>query len=238
MTLEELFQRLSYGPLSNLAVANEGSGGIVEAKKPAMVHYTNEALLRLHTRFVLIERALILKQVDGISNYALTPEHTYTASISSDPPAEIAYIQDSAALPFKDDLIKILRVLNSCGCDVPLNNENACGSYFTPQNHILQIPCPTNDELTYVVYQARHKKLEARPADLKQLITLPATLEEALLAYISYLHFSSMNGQENIARAAELLNRYNSICGEAESHGIVNTDDTPRNNKLCQRGFV
>lgn len=238
MTLEELFQRLSYGPLSNLAVSNEGAGGIIEEKKPSMVLYANQALLRLHTRFTLIERALILKQVDGISNYELTPEHTYTASVSADPPEAIAYIQDSIAVPFEDDLIKILRVMNSCGCEIPLNDNCACGSYFTPQNHILQIPCPTNGELTYVIYQARHKKLEFRPADLKQTITLPSTLEEALLCYIAYLHYSSMNGQENVARAAEFHNRYNDICGEAESRGIVNTDDNHCNTKLHKRGFV
>ena len=238
MTLEELFQRLSYGPLSNLALSNEGVGGIVDAHKPKVVLYINDALTRLHTRFLLVEHGLILRQVEGISNYELVPENTYTASVSDDPPEAIPYIQDTISKPFEDDLIKILKVYNCHGCEVPLNNEKWRGSYFTPENHVLQIPCPVNGELTHVVYQAKHKRIEFNPAKLGQTITIPPSLEEALTSYVAYLAYSAMNGQENVARATEYLSRYNGICLEVEARGISNTDDNTTNTKLTQRGFV
>lgn len=238
MTLEELFQRLSYGPLANLAIAGEGSGGIKEEKKPSIVLYANDALLRLHTRFLLIEKELILKQVDGISSYELTPQFTHSASLGDNPPAVIPYIEDTLAKPFQDDLIKILTVYDHSGCEVPLNDELACNSYYTPQNHILQIRHPIQDVLNQVVYQARHPKLSFNPATLTQQIILPSTLEEALLSYIAYLHYSSMNGQENLARGSEYLSRYNAICIENESRGVVNNNDEASNTKLEDRGFA
>lgn len=238
MTLEELFQKLSYGPLANLAMGGDGSGGIKEEKKPSVVLYANDALLRLHTRFVLAERSLTIQQIDGIGLYELKPENSHSASLGDNPPATIPFIQDTLAKPFQDDIIKIRKVYNSFGGKIPLNDTKACGSYFTPENHILQVPCPSPGELTTVVYQARHPKLRFNPASKEQTITIPSTLEEALIAYISYLHYSSMNGAENVNRATEYLNRYNTICNEVESHGVVNTDDGFINNKLEQRGFA
>lgn len=237
MTLEELFQRLSYGPLANLALSNEGAGGIIDAKKPSMVSFANDALVRLHTRFLLAERALIVRQMDGISNYHLVPENTFTASLVDNPPSTTPYIRDSLSRPFQDDLIKILRVYNSSGCEIRLNDDHH-SSYNTPENHILQVPCPINDELTQVVYQAKHRKLSFNPANLNQTITLPSSLEEPLICYIAYLHYSSMNGQDNVARASEYLSRFNTICGEVEARGVVNTGDNNTNTKLECRGFA
>jgi hypothetical protein len=238
MNIEELFQRLSYGPLLNLAAGTDGAGGITEKRKPSIINYANEALLRLHTRFVLIERELILQQVDGISDYVIDPQHTYTASLKDNPPQVVPYIRDSKAKPFLNDLIKIMAVFGPCGDEYPLNDDNACTSLFTPQVNVLQVPCPAHGCLLHVMYQARHKELNFRTIDLKQEITLPFALEEAFVSYVAAKVYSHMNGQENIAKAAELLGLYEVIVSNAIAQDLVNSSSSKTTLKLCERGFV
>lgn len=55
MTLEDLFKQLSYGELSNLANAVDGTGTIKKEQQNRIVAFANEALNRLHLRLPLIE---------------------------------------------------------------------------------------------------------------------------------------------------------------------------------------
>lgn len=233
LTLRDLFSRLSYGPLSNLALSNEGAGGIIEARQPGMVHYTNEALLRLHSRFVLKEKELILRMADGVSNYEFSPAHTYVQSTAT----SATYIMDSKTKPFLNDVIKVLKVFDAGGCQMALNDDNDCNSVFTPTPNSLQFPriCPNN--LVFVLYQARHIPLSGNPVKLDSFIDLPDVLEEALLSYIAHKVLANMNGQEHAARAAIHLSNYEMVCANVREGDLVNNSISSSNAKFEIRGF-
>lgn len=233
ITVKELFARLSYGPLTNLAISNEGAGGIIATKQAAIIHYTNEALLRLYSKFILSEKEMIIEMQDGISSYLLTSEHAFSKTDND----AVTYIRDTVLLPYEDDLIKILAVFNSSGCRLPLNDDAACDSLFTPQFNLLQIPCVVPEATLHVIYQARHVKLSPNPINLDAIITFPEVLEEALLAYISHKVFSHMNGQEHAAKAAGHLANYEAICREVAEQDTVNSSISQTNTKFCDRGF-
>ena len=55
MILSDYFTELSYGELSNTAMAVDGTGTIEEVHQPKVVRYLNEGLRRLHGRFPLIQ---------------------------------------------------------------------------------------------------------------------------------------------------------------------------------------
>ena len=71
MLLEDLYQRLSYGELSNLSISTDGNGSIIESAQPRVVLYANEALVRLYSTFILRTNSLLITPIDHITYYHL-----------------------------------------------------------------------------------------------------------------------------------------------------------------------
>jgi hypothetical protein len=236
MNVSQFLERLSYGPLSNLSISNEGDGTIIETKQPALVGYLNEALLHLFTRFDLLEKEIILEQVEGRSRYPLNS--AYAVSTAADNPLNPHYIIDTIAIPFTDDLLKILSVWKAGTCDpirLPLNDDNSDDSLFTPKSDLLQVPKPIAGEPLYLIYQARHPVLSH--TDLNTTIDLPVVFEEALLSYVAHKVYFYMNGQEHARKAAEHLATYESICNEVKEYDLVSSSLSFTNAKFQDRGF-
>ena len=61
MQLQEFLARLSYGPLSNLALGGDGSGVIPLVQVPRVTGMVEQALLALHGRFVLRSKELLIR---------------------------------------------------------------------------------------------------------------------------------------------------------------------------------
>lgn len=231
MKVSELFQKLSFGEFSNLSIGNDGAGDIVVGKKPKILHYTNEALLRLYSRFILREADCLIEQQEWIRFYKLSPEF----ALSNPTPGDTTlYIIDTEDKPFVEDVIKILGVYGSDGCELPLNDRQNPYSVFTPQADVVQVPNPVQGSPLGVLYQARHVELKAYTDD----IVLPATLNRALTSYIAYLTYSHMNGQENAAKANEHMQIYEAICNEAEQMGLVGDSHATTNTRFANGGWI
>lgn len=234
MQVSELFTRLSYGVFSNLSIGMEGNGTIQTDKKPKIVGYLNEALLKLYSRFVLKQSELILMQDVSLRLYRLTAENAL--SNTSPAPGQVLFIQDTTLQPFPGDLIKILEVYDDCGCIQPLNDAEHPSSLFTPQTDVLQIPKPLPGKPLSVIYQARHSVIGSN--DYTAVIDIPATLEVALASYIAYLTYSHMNGQEHAVKAAEHLGLYEATCAEVTGRDLVNGSSSQTNTRFENRGWV
>lgn len=234
MTVEELFHRLSYGELVNLSMSTDGNGTILEEKQPSIIIAANEALLRLYSRFVLKESEVIIGMVDHITQYHLSVEFTES---QGDPDEErYLYIKDLHNEHFTGDVIKVMRVFDSLGAELKLNDAEAVWSVFTPKPKTLQVPIPLDGQSLSVVYQAKHATLV--DDDLEQLIDVPEVLEGALTSYIAGKIYSNMNGVENIAKSQEQFAVYDSICSDAIDRDLVNTSISSTNTKFYKRGFI
>lgn len=234
MTLLDLFRHLSYGELSNLALANDGNGTIREAEQPKIALYANEALLRLYSKFILREKDVLIEMVEHITNYHLLVRFSQQGY---DPEGEaFPYILDMNKEPFEEDVIKILAVFDSFGDQLPLNDNERCNSVFTPQANVLQVPRPCAGQSLGVLYQARHQVLSAD--DLEGEIFLPDILQGALTAYIAYKVFSHMNTQESTAKAQEHYANYESICVDAKENDLVSTSISTTNARFNKYGWV
>ena len=113
MQLNDLFNMLAYGELSNHHIASAGDGTLLEAKLPQIVHFANEALTRLYTKFVLKEKSCIVELQEGNTLYRLSPEYSTTGfdNLLVDAP----YIRDTVDDPFLDDVLKVLAVHTNYG---------------------------------------------------------------------------------------------------------------------------
>lgn len=234
MNILELYERLSYGEFINLSISSEGNGTIVEQRRPTIIQHANEALLRLHSKFLLKEKDIIIEQVDHITQYHI--DKRFTESSGDIDAEKYLYIKDNLNEPYVGDAIKIISVFNEYGREVPLNDENDKFSYYTPKPLVLQVPAPITGKAVCVTYQARHPELKVDQED--QEIDLPDVLVPAMTAYIAHKVFSNMVGQENIAKGQEQFEVYNSICEEVIDQDLVSTSITSSNTKFHRRGFV
>jgi hypothetical protein len=249
MELSTLFRQLSYGELSNLAISASGSGTIITSKQPQLVHYINDALTAIYTRFVLSEEEVIIEQIEGRTLYPLLAKHSQT---TGDADEDDLFIVDNVEEPFLDNLVirikEVWGTLETWNSEkhihFPLNDSEARFSLFTPSPLVLQVPEPIGGEPLSVIYQGYHPRISedlvGDPAaiDLDQVINLPYYLNNALQQLVASKVYSHMNGQENLLKGQEYLMAYESACSEIEQKDLANQTWHTSHIKLEQRGFV
>lgn len=216
----------------------EGNGIIRLQDRQKIIGYLNEALIRLHSRFILKESEVLIKMFPHITNYHLLTKY---AQSFEEPEAEgYAYIMDLMGEPFVEDVIKILEVWNTNSFKYPLNDPEDRWSLYTPQANLLQVPYPIGDATLSVVYQAAHPIIIVGDPDneITGSFEIPDVLYGALRAYIAYKVFSHMNTQESTAKGQEHLVTYERICAEVVDRDLVNTSISSTNTKFEKRGFV
>lgn len=224
-TLNDVIVSLQDGPLLNVAY------GSTEADYPRLVRQINEALGILYSRFVLLEREVKIRLIDDQTVY---PLRAYYADTYGDGHAK--FIADTETNPFTEDVIKITAAFDADGEPVILNQANDTGiSVYTPTTGVVQITgFETGDEIS-LLYQAKHYKLDETA--LTANVHLPTMLYSALNAYIGYLVYSNMNGEEHVARGFAHLSKYEEICGMVENKDLANTSVVALTTKLEDRGF-
>lgn len=240
-TLDEIIDDLSYGSLSNLAIGSSGKGSIPDADQARIVHHINRGLTKLHSRFVLYQRELYIRIQEDVHLYPLLRQagESYHDHTTSNPP--MRYIIDSAEAPFSEDVIRILGCWRPSKIDptdlveVPLNDENAEESVWTPATSTLQILDGKAGDIYHVMYQADHYRL--RTGVGPQKVYLPEILYEALEHYVAYKIFGSMNGEEHTIKAQEHRNTYESVLLRAIDLDLVKAVSVSTNVKLELRGF-
>jgi hypothetical protein len=234
MNVSELLTKLSYGELSNTALAVDGQGTIQEEQQPKVINYANEALIRLYSRFCLREKDVLVEMVSHITNYHLNSRFAET---KYDPEVEpYPYIKDLPREPFADDVIKVLTVYDSFGSRLALNDAECPTSVFTPQANVLQVPFPVEGACLSVHYQAMHPILSEK--EPKGEIQLPFVLDGALTAYIAYKVYSHMNTQEASAKAQEHLAIYEQIANSVTESDTATTSIAETNTRFHKRGWI
>jgi hypothetical protein len=234
MTLQELFDRLATGELTNLSMAKTGS--IDPTAYTRLTRYTNEALLKLYTRFRLKENDLLLALYDPITIYHLIPRFSLNyVPVGNTDNAPIRYIWDLPGEKFTDELLKVLTVYDQSGNLVPLNDDAQPYSVFTPQAKQLQVPNPSYGAALNIHYQQRHTILSG---NLSDIIELPEVLEEALTSYIACKVFSHMNSENSSQKAQEFLNAFEAVCNEVVDRDLVNSSISQTNTRFCRGGWI
>lgn len=233
MNVDQLFQNLSYGELSNLSMGVEGEGAIEEKHQPKIILHANEGLLRLYTRFLLLEKDVLIEQVEHITNYHLLKRFAESNWNPEEEP--YAYIKDLGREPFEEDVIKILSVFDSHGYRLPLNDNERADSLFTPQAKVLQVPHPEDGVSLSVLYQAKHPPLSIERLD--QEVDLPEVLHGALTAFIASKIYGNMNTAEARATGQEHFLHYENICGDVIENDLVSTSISATNSRFHKRGW-
>lgn len=235
MYLDELFSNLAYGKLSNLAMTTTEPGVIAMTARHKVVHHINEALMRLHVRFNIREKDILIELQEGITYYSLTKEFSVN---QYDPDSgNTPFILDLPNELFQDDVLKILAVIDPFGVKLPLNDDNARNGLFTPQPKMLQVPDPRQGQILNVLYQARHPKI-LYVVGGETFIDIPDSFIEALTSYVAYGIYSGMNTQDSNAKAQEHFMMYEAICSELEAKDSAGLSISQTNTRFERRGWI
>ena len=215
LTLERLFTNLVLGEAKPLYLANTGVVPVEDY--PKILRHLNTGLTKLHTRFPLKERAVHINQREDTTLYTLSSNHAVTNTESTD----VKYIVDTSEEPFTDDILRIDSAYDEEGCEVTLNDSNACLSWYTPSFNQLQIINPVTDNRAILVYRANHKYIPIDTLDLTTQVSIPVVLEEALIYYIASKLFGSSLQENQVAEGLRLLQLYEAECQDIESRNMV-----------------
>lgn len=162
MTLQDIFDQLAFGELSQVFMGEGGEAinGIPEAERPRLLAHVELGLSALYQRFTIKENSLTVVQEADKNTYLLTAP----------------------------DLIKVTRVTDPKNKELTLNVVGDPDALRTPTYKTLVIPKPVAGEPLTVVYRAQHPamdKITAAAYPAGQEIELPPVYLNALLLFIA-----------------------------------------------------
>lgn len=236
MTLEELLQKTSLGPLAELAIAGEGSGTVPPDNYGKLLLRFNSTFTALFSRFPLQLMELELEVVEGIRTYYLRPEFALLSG-SLEP---YKYIMDTIDNQFLGNVLMVTGVYNSEHEDLPLNDRHNELSWFTPSYDSVQFDYAVTGEHYTIEYRARHPEipLNTTPVEAATMeVWLPFQLEEAFLKHVAGNIYSAMSSQEALTKGQLLLAEYESICAYHEDRNTFHEAVSQTNYKPALRGW-
>lgn len=235
MKLIEIFNQLTYGELSQISLGGGEVGEIAEKNYPAVMSHVNLALAELYRRFTLKEGRVRIATVAGLLTYSLNSKYAVQNVKSKE---ILRYIQDEYTNPFKDDVIKIERVLYG-NVELGLNDESDHLSVHTPSLTVLRLP-PEIVGYVDVVYRAGHANIDPikgafNPETLE--IDLPYSHLNALLLFIAS-RVNNPIGMTNEHHAGNSYwNKFEAACASLKMDNVA-VDSKRQPNRFRDRGWV
>lgn len=249
MKLQEIFDALTYGELSNLALGGLAEGGIQPDRYKQVVSHINLGMTYLHKRFSLKEEYLILALQPGKTEYLLNNNNAVTG-FSSVP---VRTIIDSRDKPFQNNIIKIIKVETDAGYELGLNDGADRYSVFTPKHNALNVPIeivspPTQDlpkelitSTLKITFQANAIPINEdtgmmEPEDTE--VDLPYAFLPALLYFVgNRANSPTGSGQIEGNMGGIYYKKFLEECNRLKSDGI-DIDGASQSSRLQSNGWV
>jgi len=224
MYLQELFDQLSYGELSQLSIGGGDTGVIDEDNYARIIPQVNLALTAVYKRFLLREEQVDFPLAAGGYTYMLQLE----------------------------DVLKIEKVFTDTGTELSLNDQSDKYSCHTTSLTGLKVPSSIVDNemnlpVKYktaslkVLYRANHPKIilgfkYLNPSKYK--LDLPEAFMEPVLLFIAARMLTPLGvGQLEGFAHTTLYSRYEAACEQIEILGLK-ISVAGQHNRLLEKGWV
>lgn len=239
MLLSEVFSQLSYGELTNLALAGP-DGKIPKEKYERMVNHVNLGLTDLHKRFLLQAKDLVIDLVPDQTQYILKAIYQ-----KGNPEGArfTQYIRQSSPM-FANDIILIEQVFSDKGKELALNDETDPYSIRAVSMNTIRVPDILIKELNLtsvrVTYRANHERIvwEDKTFDPEDYeIELPDSHLQALLYYIASRVHNPVGFNEQMHEGNNYAAKYERECGSLLAQNL-RVDTGNENSKPRRRGWA
>ena len=238
LTLQDIFNHLTSSEMNQMQFTGDidAPKGITAESYPILIDYLNLALTAIHTRLNLKEREVAIGQLDELSFYIL--DSKYAESNPSYPELP-KYIQDTEENPFQDDVIRIERVFDEIGNELPINDDNDEASVYLPRYNMIQVPYPATENTMFVLYRANHVKIDRDVTDPETVeVDIPDYCLEAVTAFMVSKAYARSSSVEQQNAAIMYMNKYNMSCDELETRNVLHNNPNDTITKLEMNGWV
>jgi len=245
MKVQEVFDQLRYGELSQLSIGTSAAGDIAEADYPKLLAHVSLGLTSLYKRFHLKENRVVLSLQPDQVRYSITSPYAVTARSRQ----TVRYLLDTASAPFRDDLLKIEQVFTEGGLELPLNDKAQPYGCTTPATTVLEValavvnqdmnlPDEWKTDQLELVYRASHPKIDVENFDLEYTqIELPEAYLEALLLFVASRIHNPIGAATEGQVGNNYFARYEAACQQLEQQNLQ-IDQGSQYDKLSARGWV
>lgn len=247
MKLQHIITQLSTDEFSQLSIGGQDRGVINEQNYTQVVNHINLGLTALYRRFNLKEGRLQVILQPNQATYRLHSDFAVNNALSREP---VRYLQDEAAAPFKDDILKIEQVRTEFGVEMELNTGTPV-SVHTPSlisltapdivvHQTSQTPYWLRVERLNVVYRANHPMLQLKAGFIdanRTELELPMSHVEALLYFVASRVNNPIGMSNEFHAGNNYAAKYEAVCRELEAQNLE-VDFEQHNYKAQQKGFV
>lgn len=223
MTLQDIFDSLTYGEFSQLRIGGAEVGVIDDTNYDRVLSHVNLGLTTLYTRFNLKEVRTVFPLDAAVSTYVVTAA----------------------------DLLKIERVLTDADFELNLNVQSDMYSCFTPSLSMVRVPQVILDqgpslpddyktESFTMVYRANHPQIKTKFGLIfpeKVVLELPPTHVQPLLYFVASRVQAPIGMANEFNASNNYYAKYEAACQALEGKGIQ-VDQGDQNTKLCRAGWV
>lgn len=215
MTIQQIIDLAKKTELKNAAAVKEDT--------EAILGYINLGLIELYKRFPLdTEELIITMGLNGNENYPYTMINETVYQM----PGNFMYIISAYGEVADQELVTIN--------ELPVNEEDNLFSINTISWNKIQIPLVTTGEHISIVYAAAPEYYTLD--DLAEELPIPTSLVSALLAYIGWSGYSSIDPAR--AENTAYYQRFENACEVAKQYGVLTSDDMYMNKRITDRGFI
>lgn len=248
MKLQEVFDQLSVGELCQISIGGQEPGVLNGENYAKIIPHVNLGLAAIYKRFYLKEGRLKIGLQDGQVVYPISLSVAVSNTRSTAP---VKWLLDSISAPFKEDILKIERVLGSLGNEFPLNDIGNEYSLTTPNSQTLRVPeglvtagmeFPDDWKTSTleVIYRANHNKIVVPlgyfdPARVE--IELPYTHLEPLLWFIASRVNNPIGMGQEFNAGNQYYQKYELACQQLEVSNFQ-IDLGSSNTRLRDNGWV
>ena len=216
MLVSDYVSDLVTGELKPLSVSNVGGEApneIQEVNIKVIIGYLNRANEKVHERFSLIQREIILEGATNNTMHDLPVDTLYPIS---------AAFADAREIPLNNERKEI----------VDCTDVNVSLMFPSPFKCLVKGTDPVGCEQISILYCAAPKKISG----ISDFVDLNVNFNEALYNYTAYLAHGSVNGHVDQANNTYYM-RYLASCKEIVDRGLL-SDNLGSSIKLDERGFV
>lgn len=227
MKLNEIFEQLTYGELSQLAIGGSEAGAIDEANYPRILAHINLGLTALYKRFKLKQGRIRLQLIPGKTEYKINSQFAASNRRSRE---TVKYLQDTEANPFVDNIQKIEVVQTDDGYELSLNDASDPFTVVTPTltslrfnpelvAQSMEIPDELKTLGLDLVYRAGHINITVGQGffDPKRVeVELPDSHLEALLLFVASRIHNPIGMQNEFNAGNNYAAKYEQECQRLE----------------------
>lgn len=239
MNLGDVVNQLKASELSQLAIGGESPGEYTMDNIGVVADLVNAGLTALYKRFNLKESSFDLELIPGKTDYLLNSKYAESNANSFEPDR---YIKDSSVDPFKDNLLKILKVITEDGRELKLNEGRE--SIKTPSLNTLIIPQAFSNNYRYdfltIYYKANHPRLVPEigywpPEEVE--IELPESHLMALCYFIASRAYNPTGMENEFHAGNSYYAKYEAECARLMHDGMYQ-DNFHDTNPIYRDGWV